>query len=168
MINTFTWMPKILIQISLNWGESKSILTPIISNCNQPTVFREETGHFKQMMVGLNSRIGCAITKFSDKNWSYQLLVCLYGCKKKTEQKIFATGKFPGEYCVCGVSAPYKYLCKTTEPSLDCGLIVDHEMAKRNPADNRETIETIAKPTHRQTTLPSDFYHQFIRNFRMN
>lgn len=166
MINTFTWMSKVLLQISLSRGESK-ILTSIISNWNIPTVCRQETGHFKQMMVGLNSRIGCAITRFSDKNWSYQLLVCLYGCKKKTEQKVFATGKFPGEYCHCGVSSPYKYLCRKSEPSLDCGLIVDHDMDNPNPVDNRGTMETLAKPTHRKSTMPPDFYNQFIRDLRM-
>lgn len=132
---------------------------------SQAIFCRQEAGHFKQMMIGLNSRIGCAISKFTDENWSYQLLICLYGCNKKTNQKVYAVGKYAGEYCVCGIATPYKYLCSKDEPSMDCSLINDHNLESKNKINNRNIIEMMPRPTHRTQTMPPSYYEQFIRHF---
>lgn len=76
--------------------------------------------HVKQMAIGLNSRVGCAIARFSKKGWMFQLTVCLYGCRKKKGQRPYAVGKYPGEDCVCGVGSEFKYLCHPSERVDDC------------------------------------------------
>lgn len=105
------------------------------------------------MMIGLNTRLGCAVSRYSDKEWTYQLLICMYGCGKKIKQKTYANGKYPGESCLCGVTREYKYLCHNDEPTSDCGLIIDHDL-ETNVNINQRRGNKMTRPTKKKSRRP--------------
>lgn len=85
------------------------------------SLFSKETAHIKQMAVGLNNGIGCAMARFSDDDWIYQTTICLYGCRKKRLKRPYLVGKIPASHCKCGVESDLRCLCKRGEPvPADC------------------------------------------------
>lgn len=113
------------------------------------------------MMIGLNTRLGCAISRYSDREWTYQLLICMYGCGKRIKQKTYAIGKYPGESCHCGVTRQYKYLCHNDEPTADCGLIIDHDLEHNANVDQRRE-DAMPRPTKKRSKRP--WYTDLYRN----
>lgn len=110
--------------------------------------------HVKQMAVGLNSRIGCAIARFSKKGWMFQSTVCLYGCRKKKGRRPYAVGKYPGEDCLCGVGWEFKYLCHPAEGVDDCDSECEETLTGTtiDDYDEAETIKT-KRPKPKYSTM---------------
>lgn len=114
------------------------------TNFNLNSLFSKETSHIKQMAVGLNNGIGCAVARFSDQHWVYQTTICLYGCRKKRNKRPYLVGKVPGSNCKCGVESNLKCLCKQGEPvPADCV-----EEKGSNPVVEKTTTR---KPTSKTT-----------------
>lgn len=113
-------------------------------NCNLS--FSKETSHFKQLAIGINSRIGCAMGRYSKNNWMYQMTICVYGCKKQGGQKPFLVGKRPGEDCVCGVGTEFRYLCHEYEYEKDCGDCIEPDRPKRTTVASEEDIAIPSRP----------------------
>ncbi|KAH8413765.1 hypothetical protein KR222_007825, partial [Zaprionus bogoriensis] len=80
----------------------------------------KNTWNFKQMMIGLNSRVGCAVANYVINGIMNQLMICLYGCQKKQRKKIYATGKNASQKCKCGTGTEYLHLCHENERVDDC------------------------------------------------
>ncbi|XP_034105396.1 venom allergen 5.01-like [Drosophila albomicans] len=107
----------------------------------------QEIGHFKQLVTGLNDRVGCAILKYPEGSWRIQLMICLYGCHQQDNQMTYALGKVPGDKCQCGADKKFKNLCVKTERYGDCALIKDHNL---EDADLDGTTTTTAPKTTRK------------------
>ncbi|KAH8413598.1 hypothetical protein KR222_001626, partial [Zaprionus bogoriensis] len=74
------------------------------------------TKHFRQMMVGLNSHVGCAIAAHHvDNTWVYLMFYCLYGCSKTDNYGIYEASTYPGSKCICGINPSFRHLCAEPE-----------------------------------------------------
>lgn len=77
-----------------------------------------------QLITGMNSRVGCAISIFKEESWNVQLMICLYGCSKPKNSFTYAIGKTPANFCKCGAAdSEFKNLCPFTSVKEDCGLL---------------------------------------------
>lgn len=97
--------------------------------------------HVKQLAIGLNSRVGCAIARYKKKEWMFQLTVCLYGCRKRINKPPYQPGKYAGEYCVCGVGSEFKYLCHPNERVKNCIDAEDNDKATKEESDENYDYE---------------------------
>ncbi|KAH8372285.1 hypothetical protein KR093_010944, partial [Drosophila rubida] len=82
----------------------------------------QEIGHFQRLMNGLNDRVGCAIIKYSQDKFKYQLMICFYGCHRMGKKMLYELGKVPGDKCKCGADHRFKNLCNKQERHGDCSL----------------------------------------------
>ncbi|XP_064541451.1 antigen 5 like allergen Cul n 1-like [Drosophila montana] len=105
----------------------------------------QEISHFLQLIVGANSRVGCAMANFHEGPWKYQLMVCIYGCGKQKGQYVYRIGKTAGDLCGCGTDRQYKNLCRPGTDNGDCGLVKEDDDDIAGPLTT--TTTTTRKPT---------------------
>nr|AJC97612.1 hypothetical protein [Drosophila arizonae] len=94
-----------------------------------------DVSHFLQLITGMNSRVGCGIVIFHEKEWTVQLMICLYGCNKHPNTFTYSIGQTPKISCACpDTDQEFKNLCPYNVVDEDCGLL------------NEEGLTTTPKP----------------------
>lgn len=131
------------------------------------------------MAIGRNGAIGCAISRYSDENWIYQLTICLYGCRKKENKRPYLVSKIPGDNCICGVSSDMKNLCHKGEPVGDCSfdkpanILIEESTTTRKPIKKRKTKKKIESEVGRLFDLiignqSHEYEYSFIESYEDN
>ncbi|XP_070136004.1 venom allergen-1-like isoform X2 [Drosophila bipectinata] len=83
----------------------------------------KNTDHFRRMMVGASSHVGCAVAMSQKDGWTHQWMTCLYSCSPKPDEPLYVFKGLSGEYCSEGVDGTFPNLCKESEPVEDCRLV---------------------------------------------
>ncbi|XP_026832180.1 uncharacterized protein LOC113563855 [Drosophila erecta] len=81
---------------------------------------KKEVGHFRRMMVGPSSRLGCAIARIEKDGWTHQWLACMYSCSPKKNSLLYESSGKPGIHCATGINGKFQHLCNDKEPVTDC------------------------------------------------
>lgn len=80
-------------------------------------LFSEDYGHFAEMMVDRNSRIGCSIMRFTRPDYPYVYIynvVCNYASIYALDAPVYVKGR-PASRCTTGKNPFYPGLCSTRE-----------------------------------------------------
>ncbi|CAD7091197.1 unnamed protein product [Hermetia illucens] len=74
----------------------------------------EEIGHFTEMILDRNVRVGCAIVQFTEKGWTRLNMACNYASIHKQGRPLYEPGP-PASRCLTGPNPQYPGLCSTYE-----------------------------------------------------
>lgn len=80
-------------------------------------LFSEDYGHFAEMMVDRNSRIGCSIMRFTRPDYPYVYIynvVCNYASIYALDAPVYVKGRAASR-CTTGKNPFYPGLCSTRE-----------------------------------------------------
>lgn len=71
-------------------------------------------GHFTQLITDRATQVGCAIVKYTEKEWKTSLVCCNYAFSNMVGSKVYVMGK-TASGCNSGVNPDYPALCGLSE-----------------------------------------------------
>lgn len=75
---------------------------------------RKTIGHFTQIVTDRATEVGCAIARYTEKQWKTSLLACNYAFTNLIGEKVYVSGEMASE-CTTGVNPDYQALCSVSE-----------------------------------------------------
>lgn len=67
-------------------------------------------GHFTQLVTDRATQVGCAISRYTEKQWKTSLMACNYAFTNLVGEKVYISGK-TASGCSSGINPIYPALC---------------------------------------------------------
>lgn len=96
------------------YDESKNAQQSDIDNCCK-SASGKTIGHFTQLVTDRATKVGCAITRYSEGTWTNTLIACNYAFTNLNRAKVYTSGA-PASSCTLGPNPDYPALCNIKEP----------------------------------------------------
>lgn len=112
---TFEAVESLIEKVIKNWyNEVKNAAQSDINKCCA-SASGKTIGHFTQIVTDRAIQVGCAIARYTEKEWKTSLMTCNYAFTNMKGSNVYESGT-AGTGCSSGTNPDFPALCSVNEP----------------------------------------------------